>query len=50
MRPYLANNFVLEDEEEWSWFVTYAHPKKGESTVYRLRDNGEIYPLIQTNS
>lgn len=50
MRSYLVNNFVRGDDEEWSWFVTYSHPKKDESTIYRIRDNGEIYPLMQTRS
>ena len=50
LRTVLGNNSVRGDESESSWFVTYTHPKKGNSTVvYRLRSNGEIYPLIQTN-
>lgn len=48
LRSTLGNNSVRGDEQEWSWFVTYTHPRKGDSTtVYRLRDNGDIYPLIQ---
>ena len=51
LQKILGNNFVLGDESEPSWFVTFTHPKKGNSTVvYRLRSNGEIYPLIQTNT
>jgi len=47
----LGGNSVLGDESESSWFVIYTHPKKGNSTVvYRLRSNGEIYLLIQTNT
>jgi hypothetical protein len=47
MGPCLGNNYVRGNWQEWSWFVTYTHPRKGESTiVYRLRDNGEVYPLI----
>jgi len=50
LKKVLGNNFVRGDESEPSWFITYTHPKKGNSTVvYRLRSNGEIYPLIQTN-
>jgi len=51
LRPWLGNNFVPGDNEEWSWFVTYTHPQKRESTImYRLRENGEIYSLIQTRT
>ena len=51
LRKELGNNFVYGDELESSWFVTYTHPKKGDSTVvYRLRSNGEIYSLIQTRT
>jgi hypothetical protein len=28
LRKILGNNFVLGDESEPSWFVTYTHPKK----------------------
>jgi hypothetical protein len=51
LRTVLGNNFVRGNEPESSWFVTYTHPKKGDSTIiYRLRTNGEIYPLIQANT
>jgi hypothetical protein len=49
LKDVLGNNFVRGDESEPSWFISYTHPKKGNSTVvYRLRSNGEIYPLIQS--
>ncbi|HTS17837.1 MAG TPA: hypothetical protein VMP11_09710 [Verrucomicrobiae bacterium] len=51
MGPCLGSNSVRGDWQEWSWFVTFAHPRKPYSEiVYRLRDNGEIYPLIQART
>ncbi|MDQ6633012.1 MAG: hypothetical protein M3Y82_14855 [Verrucomicrobiota bacterium] len=47
MKDFLRGGVGL-DKQEWSWFVTYTHPRKGESSVtYRLRSNGEIYPVIR---
>jgi hypothetical protein len=47
----LQNNAVRGNESEWSWFVAFTHPRKGDSTiVFRLRDNGDIYPLIQAHT
>ena len=47
----LQGNAVRGNESEWSWFIAFTHPRKGDSlVVFRLRDNGEIYPLIQART
>jgi cation transport ATPase len=39
--------FVERNEKEPSWFVIYTHPGEEEPmNIYRLRENGEVYPLL----
>ena len=46
-RTLLGSSVVGDHRSEWAWFVTFTHPHEGNSTVrYRLRENGEISPLV----
>ena len=39
------SNYYGVDRKEWCWFVTYANPKKGSTSVYQLTNDGKVYAL-----